>query len=126
MAVEKFDANNSARVLAEALAWPTRGPQWVSDRLLERAESLLVVRPPIHQPVRVVGGRVPELLVAGTLGRGPDCPPADNEQGEYRNGKEDLKQSSHCNLLGRVDTAQSAPKNHSAPASARLSLLPPA
>ncbi len=30
------------RVLAEALAWPTRGPQWVSDRVAERG---LVIAP---------------------------------------------------------------------------------
>ena len=31
------------RVIAEALAWPTRGPQWVSDRLAERGLAVAPV-----------------------------------------------------------------------------------
>ena len=41
------------RVIAEALAWPTRGPQWVSDRLAQ--QSLIVAPVTVWRALRRVG-----------------------------------------------------------------------
>ena len=41
------------RVIAEALAWPTRGPQWVSDRLA--LQGLIVAPVTVWRALRRVG-----------------------------------------------------------------------
>ena len=49
----ELTVTDERRVIAEALAWPTRGPQWVSDRLARQGRVIAPVT--VWRVLRLVG-----------------------------------------------------------------------